>query len=268
METGLPDIFEALGDSTGTTAGAGAPADAAELYSRAEAGSVLRDRTAETAGFKVENPSRLHVLSKLSESPEAGGEEAPGMAGTEGPSGTAGTVDGEEAGRDDAGGRRFAALLGTMTHKLMEMLAMTRNTVDAEAAIGEIIREYRTPATESNEKQLAETLRKAAGRIRNGGYAQTNGVPQDILGTLLSADEVCCEVPFCYKDETEENTVWNGIMDVVYSKDGRWHILDYKTSADGSDLDTRYQAQLSAYVRAFRATTGIDADAKTYHIGI
>jgi ATP-dependent exoDNAse (exonuclease V) beta subunit len=140
--------------------------------------------------------------------------------------------------------------------------------VDTEAAIGEIIREYRTPGTESYEKQLAETLRKAAERIQNGGYVQANGSPQDILGTLLAADEVYCEVPFCYKDETTENTVWNGIMDVIYSKDGRWHILDYKTSADGSGLDTRYQDQLSAYVRAFKATTGIDADAKTYHIDI
>lgn len=57
-------------------------------------------------------------------------------------------------------------------------------------------------------------------------------------------------------------------MDVIYSRDGQWHIVDYKTNADGSDLDIKYQAQLSAYVKAFRATTGLDADALTYHIDI
>ena len=105
--------------------------------------------------------------------------------------------------------------------------------------------------------------------MRSGGYPQTNGLPQDMLGTLLSADEVYCEVPFCYAENTEEGkTVWNGIMDAVYLSGGRWHIVDYKTNADGSDLDTRYQGQLEAYVKAFKATTGNDADAKTYHIDI
>ena len=57
-------------------------------------------------------------------------------------------------------------------------------------------------------------------------------------------------------------------MDVVYLADGRWHIVDYKTNADGSDLDLRYQGQLAAYVKAFRAATGSEADALTYHIDI
>ena len=105
--------------------------------------------------------------------------------------------------------------------------------------------------------------------MRAGGYAQSNGLPQDILGTLLSADEVYCELPFNYLDETVElRTVWNGVMDVLYRKDGQWHIVDYKTNADGSDLDTRYQNQLAAYVKALKATTGFSADAMTYHIDI
>ena len=257
-EAGLSDIFEIIGDSTGTAAKAGEEIGAAALYEAADQETVLNDRSAEEATFRVENPSRLHVLSKLSESPEAGGgEEAPEPA-----------ADAEEEKEGPAGGRRFATLLGTMTHKLMEMLVTTRNSVDAGAAVGEIIREYSAPGTEDYEGELTETLLKAADRMRSGGYVQTNGLPQDILGTLLAADEVYCEVPFSYKDESDEATVWNGVMDVIYSRDGRWHIIDYKTNADGNDLDVRYQAQLSAYIRAFRATTGLDADALTYHIDI
>ena len=257
-EDGLSDIFEIIGDSTGYAAEAGEEIDAAALYEEAERESVLNDRTAEEATFKVENPSRLHVLSKLSESPEAGGEgEEPETASD--------SLKEEES---PAGGRGFAALLGTMTHKLMEMLVTTRNIVDARAAVGEIIREYSAPGTEGCEGRLTETLLKAAERMRSGGYAQTNGLPQDILSTLLAADEVYCEIPFSYRDDSEETTVWNGVMDVVYSENGQWHIVDYKTNADGNDLDTRYQAQLSAYIRAFKATTGLDADALTYHIDI
>ena len=258
MDPGLPDIFEVIGDSSGTAAEIGAQVDAAELYTMAQSTSALNDRTAETETFRVENPSRLHVMSKLSESLEADGEEGIPEASSKA---------GEES-QNSSGGRRFAALLGTMTHKLMEMLVTTRNTVDAKAAVEEIIREYRTPGTESMEQQLTDTLLKAAQQIQNGGYAQTNGLPQDILETLLAADEVYCEIPFCYKDAADEDIVWNGIMDAVYSKDEQWHIIDYKTNADGNDLDTRYQAQLSAYVKAFKETTGLDADAFAYHIGI
>ena len=57
-------------------------------------------------------------------------------------------------------------------------------------------------------------------------------------------------------------------MDVVYQKDGVWHIVDYKTNADPNDLDERYQEQLTAYVEAFKVMTGEEADALIYHIDV
>ncbi len=170
---------------------------------------------------------------------------------------------------EDSGSRGvMAALTGTMVHKLMEMMVSTRNKLDVSDAIMEIIREYRTPEFEPYEKIIAKRLTTVAERMRSGGYVQTNGLPQDMLNTLIGADEVYCEVPFCYRDDSDGLVIWNGIMDVIYSKDGRWHIVDYKTNADGSELDTKYQAQLSAYIKAFKATTGEDADALTYHIDV
>ena len=161
------------------------------------------------------------------------------------------------------------ALLGTMTHKLMEMLVTTKNKVDAKSAVSEIIREYRTPTTEPYEKDLSKMLLDVADKMRSGGYEQANGLPKDMLSTLLSADEVHCEVPFCYTENGEDGrVVWNGIMDVVYCAQDKWHIVDYKTNADGDDLDRKYKGQLNAYINAFKATTGEDADAKTYHIDI
>ena len=57
-------------------------------------------------------------------------------------------------------------------------------------------------------------------------------------------------------------------MDVIYCKEGKWHIVDYKTNIDGTELDKKYHSQLEAYIKAFKEITGNDADAKTYHIDI
>ena len=213
----------------------------------------------EGSTYSVENPSRLRLSSKMSEEQDVNVVEEPGIS----------VALEEEKTTDNKAAHKFPALLGTMTHKLMEMLVSTRNSVDAANAVGEVIREYRTPVFEPYEKDLTKALTDVADRMRSGGYAQTNGLPQDILGTLLGADEVYCEVPFCYSEDGQDGRiVWNGIMDVVYWSQGKWHIVDYKTNADGNDLDKKYQAQLSAYIKAFKATTGEDADAMTYHIDI
>jgi len=242
-------------------------ADSSELYKEAEETCVLNDRSMEGATYTVENPSRVHLSSKMA--------EEQGLTVVIDPD-----VEEEAAGNDDAAesddqkdensqAHLFPALLGTMTHKLMEMLVTTKNKVDATNAVHEIIREFRTPTTEPFEKDLIKALMDVADKMRSGGYEQTNGLPQDMLGTLLSADEVYCEVPFCYTDNGEDGrAVWNGIMDVVYCSQGKWHIVDYKTNADGTNLDKKYLGQLTAYIKAFKETTGFDADAKTYHIDI
>ena len=233
--------------------------NASELYDMAEKTCVLNDRSPETASYVFENPSRLKLLSKMisDESVDITTEDD-------------GYSDiGQEKQPANSAAHKNPALLGTMTHRLMEVLVSTKNKVDPVKAIEEIIREYITPSSKDAEADLRTALNGVVEKMRSGGYVQSNGLPQDILGTLISADEVYCETPFCYRDERDGQTViWNGIMDVVYMKDGQWHIVDYKTSIDGSNLDTKYQDQLSAYIKAFKATTGFDADAKAYHIEI
>ena len=289
MEEGLPDILEVVPAADTPRVDRPRSAEASVLYEMAEAESVMKDRSAEAASFRSENPSR-QVMSKLADSgeltadempvgvlsadePTADGMPAGGRPADEPSYGTAPVNSGaeREAGADSllTAGPGYPALLGTMTHKLLEMMVISGNRLDIDPAVGEIIREFRAPGTERYEDRLAGSLRKVAGTMRAGGYAQTNGLPQDLLATLLSADEVYCELPFSYMDEPEGGrTVWNGVMDVVYLADGRWHIVDYKTNADGTDLDLKYQGQLAAYIKAFKATTGFDADAKTYHIDI
>ncbi len=260
MESDCRDFFAAFGQPDGME-----PADsqtkesASALYEEAEKTCALNHRETEECTYSVKTPSFLRTASRMADEPEDG------------------TIDGqvEEAPVPAPEGRKlsvlhkFPALLGTMTHRMMEMLVSARNQVDAAQAAGEIVREYRTSETAAYEKELSDALQQVAKRMCAGGYDQENGAPRDILSTLLDADEVFCEVPFCYRAKaTEEEILGNGIMDVVYRKGNRWHIIDYKTNADGNDLDKRYEAQLDEYRKAFFAITGEEADARTYHIDI
>ncbi|MDO5133017.1 MAG: UvrD-helicase domain-containing protein, partial [Eubacteriales bacterium] len=120
MEPGLPDLFDLIPDAPVQREKAEIAVDAAELYKAAQESAILNDRSAENASYKAENPSRLHVLSKLSESPDQPEQEyAPEEEGT--------SSSETETG---SGVHRFPALLGTMTHKLMEMLVTTGNQLD------------------------------------------------------------------------------------------------------------------------------------------
>ncbi len=158
--------------------------------------------------------------------------------------------------------KRNPALAGTIVHRLMEMLVSSGNRTDLDAAVLEIARDY-----EAEDTWYTDILRKVGNTVRNGGFLQESGVPQDILNELLSADETHCEVPFCYR-EPGSAKIWHGVMDVLYKKDGQWHIIDYKTNADPSDLDEKYKEQMDAYISAFREMTGEEADARVYHIDV
>ena len=113
-------------------------------------------------------------------------------------------------------------------------------------------------------------LKNVYAHITDGGYEQNNGMCTDILSELKTADEVYCEVPFCHKVEEKDGTytVWNGVIDLLYKKNGVWRIVDYKTNAEAEGLDYKYSDQLNAYKEAFFAMTGESADAFIYHIDI
>lgn len=229
------------------------------LYDKARDECILNDRKSEKITYQYENPSTTRVASKLSENQEKVLVDEEVLENE--------LSDVEKSKKAEM--HRFPALLGTMTHRLMEILVSTKNSVSVDEAVAEIIHEYQTQETAEYNSIFITALTDVANKIQNGGYTQSNNLPQDILTTLLEADEVYCEVPFCYKEDTlGEVVLWNGIMDVIYCSDSKWHIIDYKTNADGSNLDQKYAAQLQAYVKAFKETTGEEADAFTYHIDI
>ncbi|MDO4961352.1 MAG: UvrD-helicase domain-containing protein [Eubacteriales bacterium] len=158
--------------------------------------------------------------------------------------------------------KRNPALIGTIVHRLMEVLVTSGNSIDLGKTIAEICSEY-----DALDAYYSDILKNVGDKIRGGGFKQGNGCPQDILGELLSADEVHCELPFCYK-EPDRELIWNGVIDAMYKRDGSWHIIDYKTNLEADELDEKYKGQLDAYIKAFKAMTGETADAFIYHIEV
>ena len=196
------------------------------LYTAAENSSVLNDRTSETTSYEIVRPSKTAVKSKIAADEEYD-EEASDLL-------------------RDARRKKNPALTGTLIHKLMESLVSSKNTADLSGLIREICDDYQV-----TDPYYADVLKQVGETIRSGGYPQTGSLPQDILAELLSAEEVHCELPFCYAEE--ENRIIHGVIDAAYRKDGTWHIVDYKTNEDGDDLDSQYEAQLASYVSAFKA---------------
>lgn len=234
---------------------------AQELYFKAQKESALEDKTAEQKTYRIEIPSHLSAVANVTE------EEQENMTET-----IVMETFGDKTEKDAivlSAVHQHPTLLGIMVHRLMEIMVTTRNKMDVTKMTQEIVKEYLPQALIQEKDIFEQTLINVAEKMQTDGYEQVNSAPRNVLSVLLAADEVYTEVPFCYKDTDGDQTViWHGVMDVIYSENGKWHILDYKTNADGSDLDETYKAQMQAYMKAFKVITGQDADAKTYHIAI
>lgn len=236
------DFFEIVNKGVVYEAQPPVQVNADELFSNADSDCVFNGSCSAEPSYTLLKPSELKIKEKIAEEDLS---------------------DDNENNQPVSEKRYNAALIGTMIHKLMEILVSSRKSYAPEQIAKQIMSQYGCES--SFIKNLVE---KAAAQIQNGGYAQKNSLPSDILTELLSADEVHCEVPFCYKKENQDNgfTLWHGVMDVVYLKNGKWHIVDYKTNLDGDALDMKYSEQLSAYKDAFLNISGESADAFIYHI--
>ena len=259
QNTGNQDIKTVSGDGAANEVGKKSSDDktvsAKELYEKAESECVLKNREGvEKPSYHIVNPSKLKVNTKLS------AEQTTVVA--------APSKENEDSGalKKDMD---HAALTGTMVHRLMEIWVSAHGKVNLDEVILEILNEYALPVNETYESYMNTVLRNVVTTMQNGGFKQTNGSDPDILKILLSAEEVHCEVPFCYRKENDgEISVINGIMDVVYREAGKWYIVDYKTNLEDKLLDTKYEAQLEAYIQAFKEATGEDAQARIYHIEV
>ena len=160
----------------------------------------------------------------------------------------------------------YSTVIGTSAHSVMEALVSSKGNIEVNKLVDFVLSQNLDANSRKVEPDLRKMLKSLAETMKQGGYPQKNGVVQDILPVLQGADEVFCEMPFTYK---EDGAVIDGVMDLVYQKEGEWHILDWKTNYDDEGLEEHYSKQLNAYKKAFKQATGIEvADAHTYHLAV
>lgn len=149
-----------------------------------------------------------------------------------------------------------AALKGTLIHRLMELYVSCNFKDDIDTYLNMINNEFDV------NHEYDDALKKVYNTINNGGFNQDNGFDKDIISILKQADEIYSELPFSYN---ENNNIYNGIIDLLYKKDNKWVIVDYKTNFDSKELDKKYENQLEAYKKAL-LLQDIEAEAYIYHI--
>ena len=154
----------------------------------------------------------------------------------------------------------ISAIKGTLVHKIMEILVSSKKITDKDIIIESIINDYGINKYDNKEEYI-NMLDKVYDTMINGGYAQENGKSSDLLSELKDA-ECHCEVPFSYKDGAN---IWYGNIDLLYIKDGKYYIVDYKTNLDGTNLEEKYKMQLDAYKKALKEILKVDATTYIYH---
>ena len=171
-----------------------------------------------------------------------------------------------------------ATVLGTAVHRLMQAMVDRRyQMVDADhwnQVTKAILAEE---AVEDEVREAAEEiLNNVAKAMCDGGYVQTvedeelakcpwipQDLPKDLMEELRGADEVYTELPFSLylpaqssmlqelaksiQIDVDSDGFINGIMDLIYYKDGQWIICDYKTNYHREGLYGHYEGQLLLY---------------------
>lgn len=84
---------------------------------------------------------------------------------------------------------------------------------------------------------------------------------------LGGAELILREVPFILKTDTR---ILHGQIDVLYKRDGAWHVLDYKTADIAArnvrEHAKRYHLQVGAYARAVEKRTGQTPHVELYYL--
>lgn len=153
---------------------------------------------------------------------------------------------------------------GTIVHKLMEVLVNSKFNMDVDKVIEEALNDAKVD--DEAKTKVFEELKTVVNTMLNGGYKQEKG-PADLIKELEGA--ICyCEVPFAYVSNNI-NGIINGVIDLLYYKDGKYHILDYKTDSEIDNIDMRHEEQLKLYEEAIKKNLGdVKIDSRIYHIAI
>lgn len=152
----------------------------------------------------------------------------------------------------DSTGTGHGAAFGTAIHRIFEHVIQRRGSLSS-------IR----PRLES----VVETIlaqEEAGDRV-----SAANGMIEAFLDSSLwtsieRADVVHTEFPVSSRRENDRPSLTEGSIDLLYSEDGAWHLVDFKTDRpernDQSLILEKYRKQLHQYARLWESATGTTID--------
>ena len=129
----------------------------------------------------------------------------------------------------------------------------------------ELLKEMNKEYSLDNDAYYLNILSNVYQTMNNGGYIQKNGFDADLFRLLKESDEKYPELKFSYQ---KDNTYYLGIIDLLFKKDNKYYIIDYKTNLEEDNLDEHYKSQLEIYRKALKDLENIDAEIYIYHIEV
>ena len=152
-------------------------------------------------------------------------------------------------------------LIGSIVHRLMELCVK----YDFRPSENELLKEINKEYSLDNDAYYLNILSNVYQTMNNGGYIQKNGFDADLFRLLKESDEKYPELKFSYQ---KDNTYYLGIIDLLFKKDNKYYIIDYKTNLEEDNLDEHYKSQLEIYRKALKDLENIDAEIYIYHIEV
>lgn len=150
---------------------------------------------------------------------------------------------------------------GTLVHALLETYILS----DMKYSETDVVEETLARFNFSNRDDYRQMLTRVITTMNNGGFLQESGQKEDLFVELRSATRKYCEYPFSYM---VGDKLYHGSIDLLYVKDGRYYVVDYKTNSNLQGLTAHYQPQLDGYKKALKDGFNIDCEARIYHIDI
>ncbi len=144
-----------------------------------------------------------------------------------------------------------ALVFGTLVHKLMEIIAKSKDKILSDDVCKQIARDV-------SYSEYCFALNQIKKTIYNGGFKQISGIDDDIY-SLMKKGNVYPEFTYSYKENNELHT---GIIDLIIELDDEIIIVDYKTDSKAVD----HTPQLNEYKKVLKKTFSKKVSTYIYNI--
>jgi ATP-dependent exoDNAse (exonuclease V) beta subunit len=131
--------------------------------------------------------------------------------------------------------------LGILIHKILEKFSFQKDKKEAKKELYNLLNTYINDVTEEYKEKIKEDALRIIDKFLNSEYFEE----------ISNSNILFREMPFTLK---EKDIYVEGVIDLVYEKDGKIVVLDYKTGKDSSKekIEKRYKIQADYYKKAVK----------------